>query len=366
MGTTCPFSLSLLNPRDTTHTIHSDTARPHILPSSFIILDPFLHTMSATYLQRSPAAGKPAKTTFVLDYSVHFSSSSHPESSSPGSSSSISSSIDNDDDDFLFDDASSISPSDEEADEADENDEGGDAHHTSKLTPSHKGSARLSPRSPQSSPYAMSLASSSRLSHRAATLPVASASTSASTSRSPQQPAADIVYSDFLSRQTRNRERRISNQMRSTRTTSQQPPRLAKKADENDHGDVLDTDLDAYGPNQASASLSPSTMLQSTADMPFSPEVLSWKLERFLRLSRQASPPQPRSIATMHSPAADLDVLSSATLARLADPSNGKVDEKNEKALKLAGWTKRGRAGVWEAPDDATHSLQALVASINS
>merc|ERR1712225_23664 len=186
------------------------------------------------------------------------------------------------------------------------------------------------------------------LSHRAATLPVASASASASTtSRSPQQPAADLVYSDFLSRQTRNRERRISNQMRSTRTTSQPPPRLAKKADEND-GDVLDLDLDSYGPKQASASLSPSTMLQSAADMPFSPEDLSWKLERFLRLSRQASPPQPR------------------TIARLADPSNGKVDEKNEKALKLAGWTKRGRAGVWEAPDDATHSLQALVASINS
>jgi len=316
--------------------------------------------MSATVLLRSPApaAGKPAKTTFVLDYSVPFSSSSHPESSSPSSSSSSSSF----DDDFLFDDdASSTSPpdNDDDDDELDSRGGGGDADHT---VLAREGSARALPRSPQSSPYAMSLA----LSHRAATLPVASASASASTtSRSPQQPAADLVYSDFLSRQTRNRERRISNQMRSTRTTSQQPPRLAKKADEND-GDVLDLDLDSYGPKQASASLSPSTMLQSTADMPFSPEVLSWKLERFLRLSRQASPPHPRTIATRHSPAADLDVLSSATLARLADPSNGKVDEKNEKALKLAGWTKRGRAGVWEAPDDATTSLQALVASINS
>merc|ERR1712230_59270 len=350
------------NARDTTHTIHSDTARLafyHPPSSSLTLL-----TMSATFLQRSPApaAGKPAKTTFVLDYSVPFSSSSHPESSSPSSSSSSSSF----DDDFLFDDdASSTSPpdNDDDDDELDSRGGGGDADHT---VLAREGSARALPRSPQSSPYAMSLASSSRLSHRAATLPVASASASASTtSRSPQQPAADLVYSDFLSRQTRNRERRISNQMRSTRTTSQQPPRLAKKADENDR-EVLDTDLDSYGPNQASASLSPSTMLQSTADMPFSPEVLSWKLGRFLRLSRQASPPHPRTIATRHSPAADLDVLSLATLARLADPSNGKVDEENEKALKLAGWTKRGRAGVWEAPDDATTSLQALVASINS
>lgn len=57
----------------------------------------------------------------------------------------------------------------------------------------------------------------------------------------------------------------------------------------------------------------------------------------------------------------DLSIESSAALARLADRSD--LDEQYERALRLAGWTKRGRAGTWEAPDDATSALRTLIAA---
>ena len=40
------------------------------------------------------------------------------------------------------------------------------------------------------------------------------------------------------------------------------------------------------------------------------------------------------------------------------------VNERFERALAFAQWSKRGRAGVWEAPEYANNSLKTLVVSV--